>query len=214
SLKEVVELYGQSGFDAIAITDHLLDSRSLLKEKEKYGKHSSIEPDRYADYRRELRDAAHYAMETYNMLLLPGIELTNDTRKFHILAIDNTDALNPDLEVEDILQDIRNQGGISVACHPAVRNHSGAAPSEYLWSNMDRFSTMFDSWEVANRDDLFNSIGLKKFPYLANSDFHEERHFSSWKTLLRCTKNIEAVKEAIRKNDAVSIFLHRGGCIK
>jgi hypothetical protein len=39
---------------------------------------------------------------------------------------------------------------------------------------------MFDAWEVANRDDLFNVVGLKKFNYIANSDFHSPRHLRVW----------------------------------
>ena len=112
------------------------------------------------------------------------------------------------------IEKTKEQQGISVACHPYVRNHSGEDPSIYLWKNHERLATMFDAWEVANRDDLFNVVGLKKFNYIANSDFHEERHLLSWKTLLRCEKNIEAVKEAIRNNDRVSLFLYRGGKIK
>jgi hypothetical protein len=62
---------------------------------------------------------------------------------------------------------------------------------------------------VANRDDLFNVIGLKKFNYIANSDFHEPRHLYSWKTLIRCEKNTEAIKAGIRRNSGISIYLFR-----
>jgi len=55
---------------------------------------------------------------------------------------------------------------------------------------------------------------LKKFNYIASSDFHEKRHLHSWKTLLQCEKNVESVKDAIRKNDRVSLFLYRGGKIQ
>jgi 3',5'-nucleoside bisphosphate phosphatase len=214
SVADVIQMYGEAGFDVIAITDHVLDSASLLKAEQEQGQNCYVEKQQYIRYMRELWGAAFYAWEAYNMLVIPGIELTNNTEKYHILALDIKEYISPDLDVEEILHEIKSQGGISVACHPHIRNHSGESPSEYLWSNMDRFSTMFDAWEVANRDDLFNIIGLKKFHYLANSDFHEERHLKSWKTLLRCAKNTEAVKEAIRKNDAVSIFLFRGGKIK
>lgn len=207
-------MYGEAGFDVIAITDHVLDSVSLSRSKREFGKHCSIEKQQYADYQRELWSVARYAWENYKMLVIPGMELTNDTSKYHILALDSKEYINPDLGVEDILNEIRGQGGISVACHPFVRNHSGEAPSEYLWVNQDRFSTMFDAWEVANRDDLFNVVGLKKFNYIANSDFHEEKHLRSWKTLLRCARNTEAVKQAIRTNEAVALFLYRGGKLK
>jgi hypothetical protein len=214
SVKEVIAMYGDAGFDVIAITDHVLDSGSLLRAEKEGWKYGCIEKSLFSEYRKELWGAARYAWETYRMLVLPGIELTNNTSKYHILALDIKEYISPDLEVEEILQEINVQGGISVACHPYIRNHSGDAPSEYLWANRDRFATMFDAWEVANRDDLFNVVGLKKFNYIANSDFHEKKHLRSWKTLLRCARNAEAVKQAIRSNEAVSLFLYRGGNLK
>jgi 3',5'-nucleoside bisphosphate phosphatase len=214
SIKDVVQLYGEAGFDVIAITDHILDSKSLLQANKAYGNHCSIEKKDFIHYQRELWNVARYAWEAYKMLVIPGIELTNDTSKYHILALDNKEYISPDLGVEDILNEIKAQGGISIACHPYIRNHSGEAPSEYLWTNQDRFALKFDAWEVANRDDLFNVVGLKKFNYIANSDFHQVKHLRSWKTLLRCSRNTEAVKQAIRTNEAVALFLYRGGSLK
>jgi hypothetical protein len=213
-VNEVIRMYGEAGFDVISITDHVLDTESVLECRKAGYKHCCIEEQHFIQYQRELWSAARYAWETYNMLVIPGIELTNNTSRYHILALDIKEHISPDLGVEEILHEIRAQGGVSVACHPYIRNHSGEAPSEYLWTNRDQFATMFDAWEVANRDDLFNVVGLKKFNYIANSDFHEEKHLRSWKTLLRCSKNTEAVKEAIRTNDAVSLFLYRGGKLK
>ena len=69
----------------------------------------------------------------------------------------------------------------------------------YLWKKHEKLATISDAREVSNHHDFFKVAGLKKFNYIANSDFHEERHMPSWKTLLRCEKNIEAVKEAIRE---------------
>lgn len=51
---------------------------------------------------------------------------------------------------------------------------------------------------VANRDDLFLTIGHKKFNYIANSDFHDRRHLYSRKTLIHAEKNTEVVKQAVR----------------
>jgi len=214
SIDEVVDLYGEAGFDVIAITDHVLDSESI----ERYGKpvHELSVMDRtdFGAYQEALWRASRRAWERYGMLLVPGIELTNDTSRYHILALDLKEFISPDLSVEEIVESVRRQQAISVACHPYFRNHSGAEPSRYLWENHERLASLFDAWEVANRDDLFNVVGLKKFNYIANSDFHERRHLLSWKTLLRCEKNVESVKEAIRKNDQVSLFLYRGGKIR
>ena len=210
----VVELYGESGFDVIAITDHVLDSESIKKARKQTSGLSAVSRSEFSNYQQALWAAARRAWEKYGMLVVPGVEITNNTARYHILSLDIKEYISPDLDVEAIIEKTREQQGISVACHPHVRNHSGEDPSVYLWKNHERLATMFDAWEVANRDDLFNVVGLKKFNYIANSDFHEERHLLSWKTLLRCEKNIEAVKEAIRNNDRVSLFLYRGGKIK
>ncbi len=214
SLDNVVSLYGDAGFDVIAITDHVLDTRSI----ERYGRPVEelqvMDRPRFEAYQEALWDAARTAWENYGMLLIPGVELTNNTDRYHILALDIKEYVSPDLGVEEIIRAIRRQQGLSIACHPYIRNHSGEDPSFHLWENHERFATLFDAWEVANRDDLFNVVGLKKFNCIANSDFHEKRHLLSWKTLLQCEKNPESVKEAIRKNDRVSLFLYRGGKIR
>jgi hypothetical protein len=54
-------------------------------------------------------------------------------------------------------------------------------------------------------------VGLKRFAFLANSDFHKPKHIYSWKTLLQCEKDPEAIKECIRRNEHVSLTLYREG---
>ena len=214
TIGEIVEMYGKTGFDVIAITDHVLDTRSEIQQSMAGRNSGCMAKEHFDEYRRELWEAARKAWENWGMLVLPGIELTNNTSRYHILALDIKEYISPDLDVEEIVNEIRRQGAVSVACHPYVRNHSGDSPSEFLCANHERFAQMFDAWEVANRDDLFNVVGLKKFNYIANSDFHEGKHLRSWKTLLKCDKNLEAVKQAIRNNDSVSLFLYRGGQLK
>jgi predicted metal-dependent phosphoesterase TrpH len=209
SLGEVIELYGERGFDAIAITDHVIDSASLKAYREEGRRIPAVEYETFQEYLKSLWSASKRAWETYQMLLLPGMEITNDTQKFHMLGIDIKDYISPDQSVEQIIEQIHMQGGIAVACHPDQRGHTQEQQSIHLWQNHDRFATLFDAWEVANRDDLFNVIGLKKFNYIANSDFHQLRHVYSWKTLLFCEKNPEAIKQAIRENIGVSIYLYR-----
>jgi hypothetical protein len=46
-------------------------------------------------------------------------------------------------------------------------------------------------------------------PFIAGSDFHKPKHLISWKTLLFCEKDPEAIKECIRQNRDVSITLYR-----
>ena len=63
-------------------------------------------------------------------------------------------------------------------------------------------------WEIANRNNIFTPVGLKRFAFLANSDFHKPKHIYSWKTLLHCEKDPEAIKDCIRRNEHVSLTLY------
>ena len=143
------------------------------------------------------------------MLVIPGVEITNNTEGYHILAVDIKEYIEPTMSVEEIVRAIHDQGGVAIAPHPHRGSEEGRKHSMYLWENHDEFAKLFDAWEVANRDDLFNVVGLKRFNYVASSDFHEPRHLYSWKTLLRCENAPESVKAAIRRNHLVSICLFR-----
>ncbi len=205
----VVNLFGKKGFDVIAVTDHVLDRDSLKRCSRAYENVPAVQEEEFDSYIQKLWMASRKAWDKYNMLLLPGMEITNDTNKYHLLGIDIKRYIDPNLGVENIIQEIHNQGGITVACHPSRRGHIEELQSRHLWDNHDKYAGLFDAWEVANRDDLFNVVGLKKFNYIANSDFHRPRHLYSWKTLLRCEKNPEAIKQAIKENKFVSIYLFR-----
>jgi 3',5'-nucleoside bisphosphate phosphatase len=210
-LHDIVDHFGKAGFDVIAITDHAVD-RAFLEGVLKRGeKIQSVGREDFDDYLRSLWHEARRAWEKYDMLLIPGLELSNNTDKYHILGIDVKEYIDPSLPVEKIIEEIHRQSGIAVACHPHTRAHDPGYPYLYLWERHERFAPLFDAWEVGNRDDLFNVVGLKKFNYIANSDFHEEWHLYSWKTLIHAEKNTEAVKEAIRNNSNVALHLFRKG---
>jgi processive 1,2-diacylglycerol beta-glucosyltransferase len=81
----------------------------------------------------------------------------------------------------------------------------------FLWENQGVFAPIIDAWEIANRNNIITPVGLKRFAFLANSDFHKPKHIYSWKTLLHCEKDAEAVKDCIRRNQHVSLTLYRDG---
>ncbi|HIQ10140.1 MAG TPA: phosphotransferase, partial [Euryarchaeota archaeon] len=206
---EVVDLYGQHGVDVIAITDHILDEHTI-RERERNGEPvKAVREDEFKDYLKLLWKEQKRAWKEYNMLLIPGTEITNNHDLYHILAIDVKEYVDPTLPVEEIVELVKDQNALVIAAHPDKKKTDERHLSWYLWEHQDRLRDLFDAWEVANRDDLFNSVGLKKYNYIANSDFHKREHLYSWKTLLRCEKNVEDVKEAIRRNEDVAIYLMR-----
>jgi predicted metal-dependent phosphoesterase TrpH len=210
-LAEVVNLYGEHGFDAIGISDHIVDSQTMDERTGSGGESYWVAADRFTEYLQALWAEAKRAWEQFRMLVIPGAEICNNVEGYHILGVDLKAYIEADLSVEGIVGRIHQQGGIAIAPHPHRGYLHGTQEFMYLWNNHERFVDLFDAWEVANRDDLFNVVGLEKFNYIANSDFHEAHHLYSWKTLLRCEKNVEAIKAEIRSNSGVSIYLLRPG---
>jgi histidinol phosphatase-like PHP family hydrolase len=81
SIREVVDLYGQTGrFDVIAITDHILMKRDLLKRAGRIAslglKHFSVTEERFPRYLADIAEEADRAWRQYNMLVIPGAEVS------------------------------------------------------------------------------------------------------------------------------------------
>ena len=221
SVREVVDLYGQTGkFDVIAITDHILMNRDILKRAGRIAslglKHFSVTQERFADYLADIAAEAERAKRLYDMLVIPGAEVTQNhfrsSKNSHIIALKINDYISADQPAEAILREIRRQGGFSIACHPHHRTTRRIEISTcYLWDNRKTLSDLVDVWEAANRDDLFSVTSLKHYPYVANSDFHKAKHLYSWKTLLKTEKNWSAIAATLRANVDVALTLYRNG---
>ena len=221
SLREVVELYGQTGrFDVVAITDHILMKRDLLGRAGRLAslgmKHFSVTEDRFDAYMADIAAEAKRARRLYDLLVIPGAEITQNhirsKKNSHIVALNLTDYISADQPAEDILKEIRRQNALSIACHPHHRTTRRIEIGTcYLWDHRKRLVDLVDVWEAANRDDLFSVTSLKHYPYIANSDFHKPKHSYSWKTLLRCEKNWGAIAQTLRANVDVALTLYRNG---
>lgn len=210
-LADIIDLYGREHFDVIGITDHFFDS-ATRERGPRWAEKSSVLEENFNDYLNSIWLHAELAWQKYKMLVIPGMELTNDTDGYHILGLDVKRYVDPSLPVEDIIEQLHNQRAIAVACHPHHDGSTGDKRHEnktFLWQHHEKFDQLFDVWEVANRDDLFNVVGLKKLNYIANSDFHKANHLYSWKTLLLSDKNPEAIKQALKDNNNVAIYLYR-----
>jgi predicted metal-dependent phosphoesterase TrpH len=146
------------------------------------------------------------------MLVVPGVEISKNyitpEKSAHILIIDIKDFIPACMNYEKIFLEAKQQDALIVACHPHHMSDM-SRDTLFLWNNRDKYAKYIDAWEIANRDDVFNVISLKKYPYIANSDFHKARHLYSWKTLLNCKKDIESVKHCIKHNKGVAITLFR-----
>jgi hypothetical protein len=212
-LPEVVDIYGQAGFDVISITDHVYNSDSTIGAwADRLNK--AISEERYPAYLEALRAESDRAMEKYGMLLIPGVEITKDylseETSAHVLLLGVREYVSADASWQEIFREARRQGALVVACHPHYTDHE-IHDTLYFWNHRQKYAPFFDAWEVANRNDLFSVVSLCNYPILANGDFHKAQHLYSWKTLLPCKKDEEAVKECIRDNRGVAITMFRNG---
>jgi predicted metal-dependent phosphoesterase TrpH len=219
SLREVIDLYGRTQrFDVIAITDHILTKRDFLGRAGRLAtlgrREFSVTEERFKEYLDDIKTEAKRALKLYNMLVIPGAEVTQNhiraKKNAHIVALNIQEFISADQPAEDILRAIRHQGALSIACHPHHRTTRRIEIGTcYLWEHRKRLVDLVDVWEAANRDDLFSVTSLKHYPYVANSDFHKPKHLYSWKTLLRSEKNWDAIARALRSNVDVALTLYR-----
>lgn len=219
SLRETIDLYGKTGrFDVIAITDHILMERDVLARAARVAtlgrRRFSVDADVFDDYLADIRAEAERARRIYDLLVVPGAEITQNhirsRKNSHIVALGITEYISADQSAEDILREIRRQGAFSIACHPHHRTTRRIEIGTcYLWDHREKLADLVDVWEAANRDDLFSVTSLKHYPYVANSDFHKPKHLFSWKTLLRAEKNWPAVRAALAANIDVGLVLFR-----
>ena len=211
-LRRTVDLFGQAGFDVIAITDHVVNGdNSFGKLAHRF--RFSVKEDNFDAYMSHIKQEAERAWDKYGMLIIPGIEITKNylssDKSAHILIIDIKEFIPACWSYEKIFLAAKEQNALVVACHPHHSSEVATRDTLFLWNNREKYAKYIDAWEIANRDDVFNVISLKKYPYLANSDFHRARHLYSWKTLLNCAKDTMSVKQCIKHNKGVAITLFR-----
>lgn len=221
TIREVVDLYGQTKrFDVIAITDHILMERDLLARAGRLAslgyRQFSVTEERFDAYLEEIASEAKRAKRLYDLLVIPGAEVTQNNfrskKNSHIVGLNLQKFVSADQPAEDILKAIRSQGALSIACHPHHRTTRRVEISTcYLWDHRKSLVDLVDVWEAANRDDLFSVTSLKHYPYVANSDFHKAKHLYSWKTLVRCEKQWEAIARTLRENVDIALTLYRNG---
>ncbi len=215
-IEEVVKIYGEAHFDAIAITDHLFDTQSP-RSLELYDEGKSIKD--LKDYFNKIEEVSRWAKETYNLLVIPGLEICNLLEDYHILGIDLKEGVNPNQDAKGVIDEIHRQGGLAIASHPHLKlsyfmqqdNISIQRHPLHLWKHREKYSQKLDAWEIANGEDLFTAVSLERLPFVANSDFHERHHLTSWKSLIHAEKEKEALKQSILQRKLSLFFFSENG---
>ena len=207
SVSEVVDLFGRTGHDVIAITDHVVNEDNLIgRVTHRFG--LTVTKENFADYRADIEREARRAWDQYRMIVIAGCELTQNrvTRatSAHVLALGINDFVSANGTVEEMLVRANYARAIVVACHPHEQSE-WFANTFYLWKKRDEVSRMIHLWELATRWDLFPPVARARLPFIGTSDFHVPAHLYAWKTLLPCEKRVGDVMQTLRRGSGLAV---------
>ena len=205
SIAELIDFYGSRGFGAIAITDHICEDNSFFGFAAGYLKYT-LTALNFSKYMQVLEEEAQRAWFQYQMIVIPGFELSKNSwsnhRSAHILALGVSDFISADADILTLISQIKDQGALTIAAHP-VSTQKLEMQTFHLWNRREELAPLIDAWEVASGPYLFAEVLHSKLPKIASSDLHHSKQISSWKTILSCEKHPQAILEAI-KNQHVS----------
>ena len=216
TIPDLVDLYGRNGFDVLCITDHV--NRSDDPSAPADAPWRGIDAKNHPDYLAEIEAQAERARREYDLLLLPGLELTyNDLDPFlaaHAVALGCRAFASVDGGLDEALARVRGEGAALVAAHPyrGRRGASIARPTQRFAREWRELRLLVDRWELFNRDELFGWVAERGLPAVASGDFHRPEHLPGWKTLLPCAKNEGAVVDYLRSPRPA--FLTRIGVVE
>ena len=212
SIPDVVDFYGERGFDCIAITDHLSDT-AVIGKAARYLNMTLTEAN-FPLYMEIVRSEAERAWQKYRMVVIPGYELTKNSilnhRSAHILALGVDRFLSADADVKDLARSVRSTGALAVAAHP-VHTRKMEKQTYHLWDRREELAQEFDAWEVASGPHLFPEVLASGLPMIATSDFHRPEQINAYKTLIEAERHPEAILEAIRQQRVSFRFYQEDG---
>ncbi len=200
SLTQLVDLHGRSGFDVLCITDHTVRTDEDSDESGPRHVHAA----NHAAYLDAIRAEAERARAEYDLLLLPGLELTYDdvepTLAAHAVAVGLDHFVGVDLGIDVGLERARAAGAALIAAHPYTADQAeGAWRRTARWAaEWQELSLFVDRFELFNRHEFFGWVVDAGLPAVANGDFHRLEHLATWKTMIPCDKDAETVVEYLR----------------
>jgi hypothetical protein len=200
TLPDLVDLYGEAGFDVLCVTDHVVSLNDPAP--------TSVDPWIWPSYVDAVRAEAERAAAEYRLLVVPGLELSeNDddpNRSAHVLALGLDHYVSMEAGVVEAMREAERQGAALVAAHPySDQDVTPFRATLRIWRELEAFRPLVHRFELFNRAELFSWVAREHLPVVATGDTHRADHLSSWKTLVPCAKDERALIEYLRSTQRV-----------
>jgi predicted metal-dependent phosphoesterase TrpH len=215
-LRELVDLYGSQAFDVLVVSDHVLRSDDPWPDENPGG--SWIHEANYDDYLAAVGREAGRARSLYDLLVVPGLELTyNDADPDlagHAVAIGLRAFVSMDRGLAEAMRAARGDGAAIVAAHPHSEEASRPErTTRRFWREWGLLGGLIDRYELFNQREVFSWVANAGLPSVASGDFHRPEHLSSWKTLLPCEKTEAGVVAYLRSSRPAYITRLEGAAV-
>jgi 3',5'-nucleoside bisphosphate phosphatase len=208
SLPELVDLYGSNGFDVLVVSDHVLRCDDPWPLGNPGG--SCVSELSFAAYLEAIQVEAERARATYDLLVIPGLELTyNDPQPDlagHAVAVGLRTFVSMDGGLGDAMSEARSSGAAIIAAHPHSPDHElSDRATRHIFREWRLLGGLIDRFELFNQREVFSWVANAGLPSVASGDFHRPEHLSSWKTLIPCDKREAEVVSYLRSSRPVYI---------
>jgi 3',5'-nucleoside bisphosphate phosphatase len=183
TIGQLIDAYGKAGFD---------------------GALEHVHAKNHSSYVMAIEIEAARARVQYDMLVLPGLELTyNDPdplRAAHAVAVGLESFIGVDDGIERALVDARRQGAALIAAHPYPLSAAAEPPraTARFAADWPTLAPLVDRWELINRREVFGWVANAGLPAVASGDAHEPEHVLTWKTMIPCRKERASVLAHLR----------------
>jgi predicted metal-dependent phosphoesterase TrpH len=203
TLPELVDLYGTNGFDVLCVTDHSVRLDDPLP--------TAVDRWTWPAYAAAIRAEAVRARDEYDLVLVQGLELTDNCDdaelSAHVLALGLDEHISVDDGIVEALEAANDFRAALVAAHPySPDDVTSLRATRRIAREPETFRPLVHRYELFNRAEVFSWVAATGLPPVASGDVHAARHLSSWKTLVPCDKDADAVVDYLRSRGRVCLM--------
>jgi predicted metal-dependent phosphoesterase TrpH len=203
TLPQLVDLYGESGFDVLCITDHSVRLDDPTP--------NAVDAWTWPAYSAAVHAEAERALAAYELIVIPGLELSDNyddpDLTAHVLAIGLDNHISVDAGIFTALEAANDHRAAVIAAHPyGATDITPLRPTRRIARELGAFRPLVHRYELFNRHEVFSWVAEAQLPAIASGDVHRASHLASWKTLLPCDKGPSAVVDYLRSRGRACVM--------